>query len=322
MTSTIVPCAICGSTRTRRLYTKSGFDIGRCVGCGLVYANPRAPLEVIQARYSGEYFWKEYLPALGVVDGHYDLSQFDARYGPLLERLGPANGRRLLEIGCGAGFFLKAAERIGWRATGIEFSAEAAKFGTEVLGLDIRREPAEAMNIPSGFDAAVMFDTIEHLFDPRAALSSCARALVPGGLLLLATPNFRSISRHLLGSAWAVLSPLEHLYYFDERTLGRLVEDCGFTGARFVRENPVWTAQETMNFVYTHSRRGIRARFAALAGRIGGDPLARAIQRAGRQDILLCPGQPGGVCLGYSAGLRATNQVCWPRSRHAGGNPR
>ncbi len=158
--------------------------------CGLVYANPRAPREVIQARYSGEYFWKEYLPALGVVDGHYDLSQFDARYAPLLELLGPADGRRLLEIGCGAGFFLKTAERIGWRVTGIELSAEASKFGIETLGLDIRREPAEAMTIPTGtFDAVVMFDTIEHLFDPRAALMSCARALVPGGLLSHCDPK-------------------------------------------------------------------------------------------------------------------------------------
>jgi SAM-dependent methyltransferase len=289
VTSTIVPCAICGGTRTKRLYTKTEFDIARCVRCGLVYANPRAPREVIQRRYSYDYFWNEYLPALGVIDGKYDLSRFDARYAPVLERLGRPDGRRLLEIGSGAGFFLKAAERIGWRVTGVEFSAEGSRFGIDELGLDIRREPAEAMAISTGaFDAAVMFDTIEHLLDPRAALLSCARALVPGGLLLVATPNFNSISRRLLGSSWAVLSPLEHLYYFDERTLGRLIENCGFANMTFVRGNAAWTPQETMNFVYTHTPHGLRARFAALAGRLGGDPLARVIQRLGRQDILLC----------------------------------
>ena len=85
-----------------------------------------------------------------------------------------------------------------------------------------------------------------------------------------------------------MLSPLEHLYYFDERSLRRLVKDCGFTGATFVRENPAWTPQETMNFANTHSPFGIRARFAALAGHTGGGPMARAVQRAGKQDILLC----------------------------------
>jgi 2-polyprenyl-3-methyl-5-hydroxy-6-metoxy-1,4-benzoquinol methylase len=289
VTSTIVPCILCGALGTRRLYTKSGFDIGRCARCGLVYANPRAPSDAIQARYSAEYFWKEYLPALGVCDGRYDLAQFDARYEPMLGLLGPARGRRLLEIGCGAGFFLKSAERRGWRVTGFDFSAEATRFGVEMLGLDLRREPAEAMTAPAAtFDAVVMFDTIEHLFDPRAALTSAARALVPGGLLLVATPNFRAFSRLILGASWAVLSPLEHLYYFDERTLGRLVEHCGFSGPRFIRENPAWTPQETMNFVYTHTPRGFRARLAALVGRVGAEPLARAIQRAGRQDILLC----------------------------------
>jgi hypothetical protein len=133
-----------------------------------------------------------------------------------------------------------------------------------------------------------MFDTIEHLFDPRAVLTATARALAPRGVLMISTPNFRSFSRRLLGSSWAVLSPLEHLYYFDERRLTRLLEECGFTGVTFVRENPAWSPQETMNFAYTHSPRGMRTRLAALVGRVGGVSLARTIQRAGRQDILLC----------------------------------
>lgn len=285
---TAVRCVICGDTQTRTLYTKWGYNIGRCVRCGLVYVNPRAPQSTILARYNRNYFWTEYLPALGVVDGKYDLGQFDARYAPLLGLLGPASDRRLLEIGCGAGFFLKTAERSGWRVTGIELSEEAARFATEQLGLDVRTGTAESVALaPETFDAAVMLDTIEHLFDPRAALAAIARALVPGGLLLIATPNFRALSRWLLGQSWAVLSPLEHMYYFDEQTLSRLLERSGFKTVRLVRENAAWTPQETMNFVYTHVPRSLRARFAALASRIGGYPLARQIQRVGRQDILL-----------------------------------
>ena len=285
----VVGCTICGGTQTRRLYTKSGYDIAPCLRCGLVYAYPRASRDAILARYNSDYFWKEYLPALGVLDGKYDLPQFDARYAPLLGLLGPASGRRLLEIGCGAGFFLKSAERGGWTVAGIELSEEASRFGRERLGLDVRREPAETMTIaPAAFDAAVMFDTIEHLFDPRATLAAIAHALVPAGLLLIGTPNFRALSRHLLGSSWAVLSPLEHIYYFEEKTLGRLVEGTGFSDVRFVREHASWSPQETMNFIYTHSARGIRARLAALIGRVGGHTLARRIERAGRQDILLC----------------------------------
>ena len=41
----------------------------RCIRCGLVYANPRAPEEKILARYSRDYFWNEYLPSLGAAEG-------------------------------------------------------------------------------------------------------------------------------------------------------------------------------------------------------------------------------------------------------------
>jgi SAM-dependent methyltransferase len=284
-----VPCAICGKTATRRLYTKFGYDIVRCSSCGLAFASPRAPTETILSRYGPEYFWNEYLPALGVVEGRYDLSAFDARYAPLLALLAGAPGRRLVEMGCGAGFFLKAAERAGWHTYGIELSDEGSRFAREKLALDVRRETAENMTLtPASFDAAVMFDTIEHLFDPRAVVQMLGRALVPGGLLLIGTPNFQALSRFILGRDWAVLSPLEHLYYFEEPTLRALLEGCGFDAVRFVREHAAWTPQETMNHRYTHAPDGLRARACGVLSRTGGRTLARALQRAGRQDILLC----------------------------------
>jgi SAM-dependent methyltransferase len=254
-----------------------------------VYATPRAPKEAIVARYSRDYFWNEYLPALGVVDGRYDLTRFDARYAPLLELIRAAPGRRLLEIGSGAGFFLKAAERAGWKVTGIELSDEGSRFAREELGLNVRNKAVEVADDHIGiFDAAVMFDTIEHLFDPGGVLRSISRALVPGGLALIGTPNFRALSRLVLGTDWAVLSPIEHLYYFEERSLRRLVEASGFADVRFVRRHAAWVPQETMNFANTHAPAAARARLAALIGRVGGQALARALQGAGRQDILLC----------------------------------
>jgi SAM-dependent methyltransferase len=283
-----VPCALCGGMETALMYIKTRYGIGRCVRCGLIYANPRAPHPKILHRYSRDYFWNEYLPSLGVVDGHFDLEQFDLRYRYMLGLLSSASrGRRLLEVGCGAGFFLKAAERAGWQVQGIELSAEASQFAIERLNLPIRRERAEEAPIPPGsFDAAAMFDVIEHLFEPRAVLAAIARALEPGGTLVINTPNVDSLTRHLLGESWAVLSPLEHLYYFNEDTLRRLLEATGFEQVRFVR--PPWGPVETINFRYTHAPAAFRAKATGVAVRAGGRPLARVIQWMGRQDSLLC----------------------------------
>jgi 2-polyprenyl-3-methyl-5-hydroxy-6-metoxy-1,4-benzoquinol methylase len=287
---TVVPCAICGSIESQPLFDKMGYAIARCARCGLVYANPRAPHEKILARYSREYFWNEYLPSLGVVDSRFDLEHFDRRHSVTLSMMaGLTSGRRLLEVGCGAGFFLKAAERAGWTVQGIELSEEAARFAIDRLQLPIRRERAEEAPIaPGSFDVAAMFDVIEHLFEPAAVVSAIARALTPGGTLVISTPNFDSASRFALGLDWAVLSPLEHVYYFTEDSLRRLLNAAGFGDVRFVRQHIAWGPQETINFHYTHEPSGWRARATEVVVRAGGQPLARMLQRAGRQDALLC----------------------------------
>ena len=286
----VVPCAICGETATTTLYVKSGYAIGACSRCGLVHANPRAPKEKILGRYSADYFWKEYLPSLGITGPEFDLTHFDVRYRRLLAMIGErVPGRRLLEVGSGAGLFLKAAERAGWQVTGIELSEEASRFAIERLGLDIRRQPAEEASItPTSFDAAAMFDTIEHLFEPLAVLQAVARALTPGGVLAVSTPNFDAASRFLLGEPWAVLSPLEHVYYFTEDSLRRILLAAGFRDVTFVRRRAMWGPLETMNFHYTHAPDAWRARVAGQLVRTGGVPLARAVQTIGRQDALLC----------------------------------
>jgi SAM-dependent methyltransferase len=286
-----IACALCGGTKTRILYVKFDYAIARCVRCGLVYANPRAPLGKILYRYSSNYFWNEYLPSLGVVNGEFDLDYFDLRYSAMLTMIADEVGHRgrLLEVGCGAGFFLKAAERAGWQVEGIELSEDASQFAIERLHLPIRRDRAEEAPIePGTFDVAAMFDVIEHLFEPRAVLTAIARALKPGGLLVITTPNIDAASRRVLGRNWAVLSPLEHVYYFSERTLKRLLESTGFFQVRFVRVFWMWGPSETLNFSYTHAPGSMRARFAEWLVDKGDTSLANYLQRTGRQDVLLC----------------------------------
>jgi len=287
---TLPCCPVCDGTTSRPKYHKFGLPLVACEGCGLVYANPRLTPEEIWKRYSPDYFWNEYLPALGVKDGHVDLEYFDGRHSAMLQLIARArpNRGRMVEVGAGGGFFLKAAERAGWTVAGIEISSEGVEFATSRLALDVRRESAEDLNFPAAsFDVAVMFDVIEHLLDPAAALQRVRTVLRPGGLLVISTPNLDAVTRLALGSDWAVLSPAEHLYNFSEKTLGMLLRRAGFGGIEFERHYQGLGVYETMNPRYTHAPGSLRNRiYSSLVSTVG--PFTyRQVQAFGGADALL-----------------------------------
>jgi SAM-dependent methyltransferase len=289
-------CQICGSTEAVPIVRKFEHTIARCQRCGLIYANPRMPAESILARYSQDYFSNEYLPAQGVQDGQYDLDYFDRRYRPwlaLVERQVGGIGA-MLEIGAGAGFYLKAAQRAGWRVTGIELSEAAVAFAHDQLGLDVLRMPAEQLDLPDqAFDVVVMLEVIEHLFEPRRVLENARGLLRPAGTLVISTPNFNAFSRLALGSSWAVLSPGEHLYYFTENSLRVILEATGYDSVRFYRQFDGWGVFETLNPHYTHAPHSLRAKLYLRFVRSLGSRLYRWIGSRGWGDTLLCVARNG-----------------------------
>jgi SAM-dependent methyltransferase len=286
-----IACAVCDSATSTPLIQKFGLTISRCPRCGLVFANPRASVEEIWARYSPTYFWDEYLPAHGVIDGQFDLEVFDRTHAEMLGLIARRAGivGRMLEVGTGAGFFLKAAERAGWRCAGVEVSREAARFAKEQLALEVTQGSAEEIAYPPGsFDVAVLFEVIEHLLDPARALRAVRQAVRPGGLVLLSTPNYDALSRRLLGRQWAVISPGEHLYYFTEPSLTALLEKAGFARVQFQRKFPGFDLTGTMNHNCTHEPTSRRAAFYKHFVQLCGPALAPAVRAGGLGDTLLC----------------------------------
>src|SRR5262249_1288229 len=161
---------------------------------------------------------------------------------------------RLFEVGAGGGLFLAAAARRGWTVSGIELSHAAVAFARDRLGVDVTECSAEAMPLDvAPFDVVVMFAVIQHLFHPIIALRAIRSILRSGGVLVVGTPNYHALSRHALGSQWAILSPFEHMYYFSEETLRRALVESGFTSVVYVRRHEGWSPFETMNAKHTHA---------------------------------------------------------------------
>ena len=137
------------------------------------------------------------------------------------------SANRLLDVGCGVGDFLLAAQARGWEVQGVELEARAREVcaARGVPALDAPLDPERFP--PRSFDVVTSFEVLEHMVDPREEMRAAAGVLRGGGLLYLTTPNFSSLTRRLLGPRYSVIAYPEHLGYFRPATLDRLLQGAG-----------------------------------------------------------------------------------------------
>ncbi len=138
-------------------------------------------------------------------------------------------GERLLDVGANVGFFAREAART-FDAIGIEPGRLTVDWGRSHLNSPISLGTIEEdrSDFHSRFDLITMFDVIEHLPDPKQALTHCWNYLSPGGRLFITTPDAGSHMARLLGSHWYYIDLVEHISLFNRTNLGRLLQDAGF----------------------------------------------------------------------------------------------
>jgi SAM-dependent methyltransferase len=234
-----VACGYCGSSESKPYAELEDWFCGlpghftmvRCAQCGLLRLNPRPDSDTI-----GRYYLEAYKP---FIDSRSTPSTLNNRlrawaleYGlrrrvRMVSRNQPEG--RLLDVGCATGLFLDAVRRHGpWQVQGIEPSPSAAEFGRRELGLDIVQVTfAGAEFDDASFDVITMWDVLEHLHDPTAALHKAARLLRPGGVLVLRVPHLESIGARLFGRYWAGLDAPRHLYVYPRDVLDDMMQDAG-----------------------------------------------------------------------------------------------
>jgi SAM-dependent methyltransferase len=224
-------CPACGrATAHRLLYVKSGCDILQCRECGL--GRTEATGFDPSSYYTGDYFdgghsdgYADYLGAEPVLRREFAHTvEFIRRY---------CSGGRLLDVGCAYGFFLQEAKPF-FEAFGVELAEDAAAHGRK-SGLNVVTGVAdEALFGQLGtMDVIVLLDVIEHLPSPRETLDLCARHLNPGGIIVVTTGDFGSLSARLTGARWRLMTPPQHLWFFTAPSMRRLAAALGLEFAHF-----------------------------------------------------------------------------------------
>ncbi len=267
-------CPCHSGTKAQRLFgacdpiTGNRFEIVECAECGLARTAPQLSPDELDRYYPLSYYGASQRYRL-----HLDrsLSLVDRARIQRIERMTGGPGR-VLDVGCGPGWFLRQMRRRGWETRGTERSAGAAQHARNVLNLDVRAQNLDEL-VTEGvsYDAVVLWHVVEHMHDPTRTLHDVARVLRPGGVLMIAVPDFRSLEARIGKAGWFHLDVPRHLFHFTFATLTNFLADAGLEPREVVHIVPeydvfsfVQTLQNIMGFPFNLLYGIVRRRQARL----------------------------------------------------------
>jgi SAM-dependent methyltransferase len=157
----------------------------------------------------------------GIKHENYWFRRHEAAYRYLLPH---AQGRVVLEIGCGEGYGTAMLAGVASRVVGLDYDPAtiehaAARYPAAAF---VRANLAALPVRGAAFDVVASLQVIEHVWDHRQFVGECLRALRPGGALLVTTPNRLTFSP---GPA-APRNPF-HTHEFVAAELAELLTGCG-----------------------------------------------------------------------------------------------
>lgn len=205
----------------RRIPDKLHFQIVKCRKCSLVRSNPIINPKLINTFYRQSLFnyqdetanlTKTYLKALSSI----------------LKNL--PKDARILEVGCGNGFLLKALYDKGYKNIfGIEPSTDAISKSHKTIKKHIKKGILKLGQFKrESFDLIFFFQTLDHIFSPNQFLKLCFNLLSPNGYILAFNHNINSLSYKILREKSPIID-IEHTYLFSPKTIQLIFEKNKFT---------------------------------------------------------------------------------------------
>jgi len=206
--------------------SKEVFLLCQCSNCKLIFTNPRPDIESINKYYESEDYISHQNKSTNITNILYKIVRTITVRNKvsLINRINPSKGK-LLDIGCGTGFFLQEASKKKWRVTGIEPNVVARNLSLE-KNIKVY-ESLESIKKDKKFDVITLFHVLEHIHDLRKTSKKLIKHLKNYGTLIIAVPNQKSFDTNFYGKNWAGFDVPRHLYHFDQSSMEQYAEEMG-----------------------------------------------------------------------------------------------
>lgn len=196
---------------------------------GFIHIDPIPSTEELEKIYKDEYYTtekKDYID-YAIEDLEWWETTYSDKYDTF-ETYITSDGKSILDIGCGPGYFLLYGKKRGWDCYGVDPSSVASKHAQD-NGLNISNALFDKNDYHDmKFDVIHMHNVLEHISNPIQLVNDATSLLKAGGILCVGVPNdfspFQKILwKNLDFKPWW-LAPPHHINYFTPESLTKLIE--------------------------------------------------------------------------------------------------
>jgi 2-polyprenyl-3-methyl-5-hydroxy-6-metoxy-1,4-benzoquinol methylase len=201
------------------------FQLIKCRQCSLVITSPRPEGKELEKFYISDAYISHSNKSAGIVDYAYKTSRvFTLKWKyNLIQKFGKLKnpGLRILDFGCGTGFFLRECEKNKMLVTGVEPSDRAREQAKQHTSGSI----APNLESVSGvFEVITLWHVIEHVEHLNDTITKLKQRLAESGTMFIAVPNLESSDAKKYQEYWAGYDVPRHLWHFNKQSMEQLLK--------------------------------------------------------------------------------------------------
>lgn len=243
-------CGVCGSGPDRWTRVRAEPSVVRCGDCGVYFWDRKVAEEDVAALFDDYRWTSDY-------SGFTDAA-LKAAIAALKEKLAIVEGllgrpvSSMLDVGCGNGLYVRAAQELGVTAAiGTDVDRKNVELGIS-QGLDLRHGFFEEMAFDTAFDFVHIKGVLYLLPDPRACLAKAQSVMGEGGVLYVDAMNqhgLASRARMVISKSqttFGQIIPPVHVFGFTGKVLRAAVRDSGLE----VRRNLTFSYGDRVYYPY------------------------------------------------------------------------
>jgi len=263
-----VRCPVCDGSKFSPRFNLRGFNYMNCCSCGFVFVNPRPSDHLLKDFYNSP-FYSSFsivveIPRILSGEPYYSTSLSLQDYASAADVLNPLDkSYKVLDVGCGTGSFLQYLnDKLGFtNLLGIEYGENQVSFAQKHRNFPVRVASLDRLYKEGlSFDIVTLIEVIEHVNNLHGILQSITKVLKPGGYLLMTTPNVGTLAFLMNGEFGTFFNAPNHLNYFSDSTLSRLVARYGFVTERiFLDQNKYATLSPKTHIYFRKNSREWRS---------------------------------------------------------------